>query len=267
MNKEKIDILLIENDSELTSQICASLNNESKLVTNITVARTIEGAINIIDNAGVDIVLLDLSVSKTESSDVVRNLLELVPSLIVIILGNKDDNIVIQQCLAAGASTFVETNHVGESWLGQVISFNQMLANANKLQAISQAKFNAVCKVPNLGILVSDVYGNITYTNHAYQTLLGTDGESLLGQHWATQIHQQDRLRLEKEWRDAMQLQKVFHSNLRLIRHDGSICQAHMIGSFIVDGSGLHGHVRVIEDLSDCFWDQAPNDPIQYSVN
>lgn len=267
MNKENIDILLIENDRVLINQICVSLNNEPKLVAKITVARTVELAINVIDNASVDVVLLDLSVSKTESSDVVRNMLELVPSLIVIMLGNKDDNMLIQQCLAVGASAFVETSHLEESWLGQVISFNHLLAKANKLQAVSQAKFNAVCKASSLGILVSDVFGNITYTNHAYQTLLGTDGETLLGQHWATQIHQLDRLRLEKEWREAMQIQKVFHSNLRLIRHDESICQAHMTGSFILDGSGLHGHVRVIEDLSDCFWDQAPNDPIQYSVN
>lgn len=266
MNKEDIDILLVVDDRELTNQICTSLTGKFNLTAKIKVARTIDQAINIIDNASVDVVLLDISVSKHKSPNVVRQLLELVPSLIVIILGNKSESNVIEQSLAAGACVFVEVNNMGENWLGQVISFNHLIAKANKLQAISQAKFNAVCKASTLGIMVSDVYGNITYTNRAYQTLLGTEGEKLLGQHWATQIYRPDRLRLEKEWREAMQVQKVFHSDLRLIRHDKSICQVHMIGSFIQDGSGLHGHVRVIEDLSDSFWEQRSDYPIQHTV-
>ncbi|GAA0852073.1 PAS domain-containing protein [Aliiglaciecola litoralis] len=71
-----------------------------------------------------------------------------------------------------------------------------MLAEAVKTQDISDATIYANGNALPIGIMVSDLFGNISYTNPAYKDITGYSAEQSLGNLWAAQIHSLDKPRL-----------------------------------------------------------------------
>jgi PAS domain S-box-containing protein len=152
--------------------------------------------------------------------------------------------------MSLGASDFINKNHVEEGGLRRVLGYNLANKKNDNALSISMAGFKAIGEASPMGIMVSDILGNITYTNSAYHEITGCNAEQLQGQNWAESVHPQDKLRIQSEWRQAMQLQKTFHSQVRLKRRDNSISEVLIHGSFLRDQQNLYGHVRLFEDIT-----------------
>lgn len=251
MNNNALKVMLIESCPKLAGRIRAILACEHTMLFTLLWVNEMHKAIEVMNNSHIDIVLLDLSLSNGHSADLVEQILAIMPSAIIILLSTQGDKVFALQALAKGARDCLDKKRLAHNWLMRVIAYNLMLAKADKLMDISEARLQAVGNASSLGIMVSDLYGNITYTNPAYQTITGFSNEQSLGQHWGMAIHASDRLRLEQEWRDELQVQQTFHSDVKITRHDNSTCRVRMTGTFIKDDKGLYGHVRSIENLTD----------------
>ncbi|MEP7705137.1 EAL domain-containing protein [Paraglaciecola sp. 25GB23A] len=251
MSNKPIKVLLVEKCPVFAKRIRTSLASKQALVFKVVWVREMDEATELLNSKHIDIVLLDLSVSNGKSADFVEQILQQIPHAIIILLCTNLDKVFALQAMSKGASDCLDKSRLGQSWLKRVLAYNLMLARAEKMESISEARLHAIGNASSLGVVVSDLLGNITYTNPAYQAITGFSAEQSLGQHWATSIHANDRLRLEHEWRDELQIQKTFYSDVRLTRHDKSTCRVRMTGTFIKDEQGLYGHVRTLEDLTE----------------
>ncbi|WP_342806280.1 EAL domain-containing protein [Alteromonas sp. M12] len=251
MNIKRVKVLLIEGCPTLARRIRKSLMCEQPAIFNVAWVRETKQAVNIMDNTHVDMVLLDLAVSNGKSAELVEQIRQQTPQAIIILLYSSIDKAFAQQAMQKGAYDCLEKSQLGKNGLKRILLYHLMLAYVETKRVISDAKLQAVCNASFLGVMISDELGNITYTNPAYQTITGLSAKQCLGQHWATSIHANDRLRLEREWRDELQTQQTFYSKLRLTRQNKSTCQVGMTGTFIKDENGFYGHARTFEVLRD----------------
>lgn len=251
MIKKAVKVLLIEKETSMAKRINSSLSSQQALVFQVAWVKEMTKAVSLMDNTHIDVVLLDLSVSNGQTADFVEQLLHQAPNAIIILLCNNSDKAHALEAMALGAYDCVDKNRLGHNWIKRVLGYNLLLAEADKLLSVSEATLRALGNASPLGMTVSDIFGNTTYTNSAYQAITGFSPEQTLGQHWSAQVHPLDRLRLAKEWQEALQDQQIFHSNVRLLREDDSTCRVRMTGAFIKDDRKLYGHVRTIEDLTD----------------
>lgn len=250
MKNKAIKVLLVEHSQSMTKRIVFLLQGHQCLEFNVTSVQQIRKADDAMLKTHVDIVLLDLSITKSNSADYVEQLLTHSPKIIIILLCRKMDKVIAQQAMAKGAHDCLDKSRIGLSCLRRVLEYNLRMVKSQQLLAVSEATLHAIGQASPLGIVVSDLYGNITYTNAAFQHQTGLKAAQSLGQHWITSVHQQDRLRLEEEWRQALQVQQIFHSDVRLISADNKPSRARMTGSFIKNNKALYGHVRVLQGIT-----------------
>lgn len=246
-----IKVLLVLHEPLLAKRIRYALADERLINFTVVWVQQLADGAQRMNNAQIDVVLLDLSLSNGQSAEFVEHLLYLNPSALIILLCTSTDSVYAHEAMAQGACDCVDKKGLDKNWLRRVIGYNLMLDKADKIHKINVAKLRAIGSAASHGIMVSDVCGNITYTNQAYQQLTGFSADTLHHQHWASAIHADDRSRLRHEWRNALQRQHVFHSELRLTCQDKSSCRVTMTGAFIKDARGFYGHVRTFERLED----------------
>ncbi len=114
--------------------------------------------------------------------------------------------------------------------------------------------FRSMSDASPLGIFVSDLEGSCTYANAAYQKISGQTLQETLGSHWARVIHSKDRQRAISEWANAIDTQRPFVAEVRLVRKDGSIVWTRLNGATICDGNNdqhVQGYVQIVEDIGD----------------
>lgn len=101
-----------------------------------------------------------------------------------------------------------------------------------------------------LGVLISDVYGNCVYSNAAYERLSGRKQAHLLGSHWVSFIHPDDRDGLVRDWQESMRQLRPFISEARLVRTDGSFIWVRQTITVVNESRLEYGHAHILEDIS-----------------
>jgi diguanylate cyclase (GGDEF)-like protein/PAS domain S-box-containing protein len=251
MKLKPVEVLLVEQCPSLAKRIRTLLSTKQTLVFHVAWVRDLVQATELMNNNPIDIVLLDLSVSNVKSADFVEQILLQTPRAIIILLCSSLDKIFALQAMTKGACDCLDKKRLGQNWLKRVLGYNLMLANADKMGAISDARLQAIGNTSSLGIMVSDMAGFIIYTNPAFHSITGFSAKQSFGQHWAMVIHADDRTRLEHEWREELLFQQTFHSDVLLVRQNNGACRARMTGNFIKDDKELFGYVRTFELLTE----------------
>ncbi len=102
-----------------------------------------------------------------------------------------------------------------------------------------------------LGVMVTDELGNCVYTNEAYRRLIGCTADELLGQHWISAVHAEDRQGVLETGQMVERDRSARTSEARLIRGDGSVIWVRRhLAELDGERSGA-GQVHTIEDISD----------------
>ncbi|WP_340677764.1 response regulator, partial [Paraglaciecola sp.] len=169
MNNTPIKVLLVEKCPLFAKRIRTSLASKQSLVFQVVWVRAMDEATELLNSKHIDIVLLDLSVSNGKSADFVEQMLKQTPHAIIILLCTNLDKVFALQAMTKGANDYVDKGRMGRNLLKRVLAYNLMLARAEKMEAISEARLHAIGNASSLGVVVSDLFGNITYTNPAYQ--------------------------------------------------------------------------------------------------
>lgn len=122
--------------------------------------------------------------------------------------------------------------------------------NANLRQ--SEEQFRSLCACSPVGIFLTDVVGNCTYTNPRYQTILGISGEECLGKGWLRSLTPQDREKIFAEWSTCAEEGKEYYSEFSIQTPRGMVRWLTLRSSAMLSDQGqVIGYVGTVEDISD----------------
>jgi PAS domain S-box-containing protein len=94
-------------------------------------------------------------------------------------------------------------------------------------------------------VAVLDENGHRIYNNHSYQPILGDPAE-LAGSNSFSEIHPDDRERIERVFRQALASGEAQRSEFRFLLPDGSVRHIESLGNAIRDASGQASQVVVV---------------------
>lgn len=128
----------------------------------------------------------------------------------------------------------------------------------------SEARFRSLTACSPVGIYLTDIEGNCTYTNPTCRTICGLTLEETLGSGWSKVVHPDDRTWLLEQWATAIATGEAFFAEYRFQVQD-TIRWVNIHTSPVHSDQGeLMGYVGTIEDVSDR---KAAQEALQQSKN
>ncbi|NCT48570.1 MAG: diguanylate cyclase [Paraglaciecola sp.] len=243
-------VLLVEDDQAMLTSIHTALDCYQSPLFDLRWSKDVDGAESHLLNGNIDIILLDIRKMNGTGLANFEHLYQQAPHAIFILICEQTDEGTARQAVSLGASDFINKHEIDQGWLRRVLRYNLASKKTKNVLNISIAGFKAIGEASPLGIMVSDMTGNITYTNEAYHRITGHNAKQLLGKHWAESVFPDDLIRVQREWRQAVQSQQPFQSQLNLRHFDNSKRGVYMHGAFLRDNKKLYGHVRLFENIA-----------------
>ncbi|MDX2099499.1 MAG: response regulator [Leptolyngbyaceae cyanobacterium bins.59] len=116
----------------------------------------------------------------------------------------------------------------------------------------SNERFRSLSACSPVGIVMTDVQGNCTYTNPRCQAIAGFSTQDGLGNGWINFIHPEDRVWVVQQWQEVIRDGKPYSQEFRFQWQDGTIRWAHVRSApMLSDLGALIGFVGTIEDITD----------------
>jgi PAS domain S-box-containing protein len=114
-----------------------------------------------------------------------------------------------------------------------------------------EAEWQAMNDASPLGIFRMDAAGDCVYTNRRFVELTGLPPAGLGGRGWMAAVHDEDRARVEAEWRRALRDQaRAFSSTYRLQRPGRAPLWVECHVAAIAGEEGAAGYVGTVEDVT-----------------
>jgi PAS domain S-box-containing protein len=151
---------------------------------------------------------------------------------------------ILKSKVAAFVDLFQKTAEI-ERQAAQLAALNTNLRK-------SEEQFRSLSANSPIGIFLTDVAGNCTYTNPRYQTILGISGEESLGQGWLRSLVPEDREKIFADWSScALQNRECYHE-FSIITPEGDVRWLTLRSSPMLSDQGeVIGYVGTVEDISD----------------
>ncbi|MBD2337733.1 response regulator [Calothrix sp. FACHB-156] len=129
---------------------------------------------------------------------------------------------------------------------------------ANQLAALnadlrkSEEQFRSLSACSPVGIFLTDIVGNCTYTNPRYQSILGISDADCLGTGWLRSLRPEDRDRIFADWSAAAQQGREYYSEFSIVTATGILRWLTLRSSPMLSNEGaVIGYVGTVEDISD----------------
>jgi PAS domain S-box-containing protein len=126
------------------------------------------------------------------------------------------------------------------------------LAAVNFQLSQSEQRFRSLSACSPVGIFLTDIEGNCTYTNPRCQGICGSIIQENFKEGWLQSVHPEDRDRLLTNWSDWTQEEREYSDEFRLLTSEGIIRWVHVRSSPMLSDRGkLIGHVGTVEDITE----------------
>jgi PAS domain S-box-containing protein len=102
-----------------------------------------------------------------------------------------------------------------------------------------------------VGIVMTDIAGNVVYDNPAVCKIANAAPGELVGRNWATLVHPDDQERVLATWAEAIATGKPASLVCRCLRDDGVVLQMHVRTAPMLDAGRCLGHVALLEDITE----------------
>jgi PAS domain S-box-containing protein len=103
----------------------------------------------------------------------------------------------------------------GGSMRDTVNATARAVANVAKDVSMSVAQNRSLAEQSGIGMAEGDADGEIVWTNRALRQMSGLRAEQIVGSGWINAVHDDDRRRVENDWRLASQQLRPFISSFR----------------------------------------------------
>ena len=251
MNELPTTILLVEDDSTDAGLIQAALANTADCSFHVEWVTRISEAIERLGRAGIDVVLLDLTLPDGQGVEAFDRVYQAAPEVLILVLSGASNEDVARQAMQRGARDFFSKAHVDAHWLPRALRYVIERKATTDALDVSEGRFRAMSDASPLGIFLADGDGRCTYTNAAYHRISGLTLEQTLDSQWTTAIHPEDRLRVYDEWRAAAMGLEPFQTEYRFLQSDGRIVWTRVSSAPIFNGTHPSGRVKTVEDITE----------------
>ena len=116
---------------------------------------------------------------------------------------------------------------------------------------LSEAQFRAISENSPVGIFLSDLEGQVTYSNPADQRMTGLSGDDATGLNWVRAVHPDDRGWVLEEWKAAHTEGRPFRGTGRFVHDNGEVVWWDITTAPILDGGRIVGHVGLEVDVTE----------------
>jgi diguanylate cyclase (GGDEF)-like protein/PAS domain S-box-containing protein len=135
-----------------------------------------------------------------------------------------------------------------------VLQIEDVSDRRRALQALeaSEERFRAVANSAPLGVFVTGADGRVVYHNPWISQLLGARPDGDVLRHWTRFVHEDDRDRVQRDWRIAMRGYGSFDSEHRIVRSDGTAVWIHVrVAPMHSDAGAFMGFAGTLEDITE----------------
>jgi PAS domain S-box-containing protein len=146
-------------------------------------------------------------------------------------------------------------NRRGEAAMGGILLVShdvEMHRSAHAALRDSERRYQALTTVSPVGIFHTDAAGDCLQVNERWQAISGRSEGDSLGRGLIEAVHPLDRERIHGEFTDALAARRMFRSEYRLQRPDGSV--SWVIGQATPQWEGPErfvGYIGTVTDISD----------------
>jgi diguanylate cyclase (GGDEF)-like protein/PAS domain S-box-containing protein len=246
-----ITVLLVEDAPADAGLIQAGLAGAGDGAFRVEWVTRLADALERLGRAGIDVVMLDLTLPDGQGLGVFDQVIEAAPDALILILSPARDEAVARLAVQRGAHDYLLKGHVDTHLLSRTLRYVIECKAARDALHNSEARFRAMSDASPLGIFVSDAEGSCVYTNAAYQRISGLSFEQTLGTSWSIAIHPEDRQRVLADWHAAAHSDASLRTEFRFQREDGSVVWTRVNSAVMHDGTEPHGHVQTVEDITE----------------
>lgn len=208
-------------------------------------------ALDRLGRAGIDVVILDLTVPGGHGLAAFDQVLAAAPNTLILVLSLESDEAIARQAVEHGAHDYLLKGHIDSHWLPRSLNYLIECKAAKEALRNSEERFRAISDASPLGIFVSDKEGDCVYTNAAYQRISGLSFEQTLETRWSMAIHPEDRQRVLADWHAAAHSDTPLRTEYRFQREDGSVVWTRVNSTAMYENKRPHGHVQTVEDITE----------------
>jgi len=244
-------VLLVEDEPADARLIQAGLAGAGDGAFRVEWVTRLADALERLGRAGIDVVMLDLTLPDGQGLGVFDQVIEAAPDALVLILSLACDEAVARLAVQRGAHDYLLKGHVDPHLLSRTLRYVMECKAARDALQSSETRFRAMSDASPLGIFVSDAEGACVYTNTAYQRISGLSFEQTLGTSWSMAIHPEDRQRVLADWHAAAHSDAPLRTEFRFQREDGSVVWTRVNSAAMRNGMHSHGHVQTVEDITE----------------
>jgi PAS domain S-box-containing protein len=242
---EQFKILLVEHQdvfAELTRENLAQVSNPCFLVTHV---KRLSEACRRLAEESYDVVLVDLILPDSLGLDTYTAVQKAAPAAAVVAMTGTADEELALEAVKLGAQDYLVKGQLDGRTLARVIRHAIERRRAQEHLRQREEFFRLITENIEDMVAVLDENGRRIYNNHSYQPLLGNPAE-LAGSNSFSEIHPDDRDRIERTFRQALASGEAQRSEFRFLLADGSVRHIESLGNALRDASGQASQVVVV---------------------
>lgn len=189
---EKTRVLIVEDDAEYAKIISLFLSRSTTQQFEVSIAGTLSGCLQQMQQADFDIILLDLSLPESHGVSTFYTLHANAGNTPIVVLSGTDDEYVAIEAVRGGAQDYLVKGHADAALIMRSIRYALERKRAEEALRKSEEHFRSLIENANdLIVLINDEQ-HITYASPSHNHILNYKSTELLGQPIIQFIHPDD---------------------------------------------------------------------------
>ncbi len=195
-----IRVLLVEDNPGDARLIFELLREVQAVAFDLERVDRLEVALDRVDHAAVDVVLLDLGLPDSNGLDTFVRARRRLPHEPIVIISGLDDERVALEAVRSGAQDYVVKGRIEGHLLARVLRYAIERKAAEEALAEREQRFRALIENSADGIALFRSDGSITYASPATAAILGYDPTELVGRNALDLLHPDDLAQVQPQF-------------------------------------------------------------------
>lgn len=215
-------------------------------------APALEQALAMLAQATYHIVLLDLSLPDSHGLETLQRMLEVAPSLPIIILSGLDDEAIALQAVNEGAQDYLVKGQGDEMLLSRSIRYALERQQAEAALQASEHRFRALIENSTEAVVLLNVQGRTIYRSPTAARLMAMDPNEPFGDNPFSEVHPDDVEEATALFGKLLTApDTIVHAEVRARRRDGVWRWFEAIGSNMLHEPGVEAIVVNYRDITE----------------
>ena len=245
MQGKSINTLLIEDNPKDARLIQEELSEAMDVFFNLTCAETLQDGLKQIENGGIDIILLDLSLPDSTGLDTFSKVYEKAHRVPILILSGMRDELLAETAVGKGAQDYSVKSDIDRQLLIRSIQYAIERHKVRDELLKSQEQFRIIAENSTDLICVVNLEGKYLYNSPSYLNVVDNPNE-LLGTSFFNLIHTDDVEKIKHNFNIMVTTGMREKMEYRLVTKRLGLCFIESSGTVILDDKGKSEKIVIV---------------------